>query len=47
MKDGKDSKDRELYDFVTTATDTGLVRKILDSVNDIIVNKIMAGTGFA
>jgi len=43
----KDSKDRELYDFVTTATDTGLVRKILDSVNDIIVNKIMMGTGFA
>lgn len=45
--EGKDGKDRELYDFVTSATDTGLVKKILESVTDIIINKIMATTGFA
>jgi len=43
--EGKD-KDRDLYDFVTSATDTGLVKKILDSVTDIIINKIIAGSGF-
>lgn len=40
------NKDREIFDFVTTATDTHLVRAILDSVNDIIINKIIAQSGF-
>ena len=40
------NKDREIFDFVTTATDTNLVRAILDSVNDIIINKIIAQSGF-
>ena len=46
-KEDNDGRNREVYDFVTTATDTGLIRKILDSVNDIIINKIIDSTGFS
>ena len=37
---------REMFSFYTTATDTDLVKKVLDSVQEIVFTKILKNTGF-
>ena len=36
---------RSKYDFKTTATDTTLVRNVLDSVQTIVINQILEDLG--
>jgi len=37
---------REIFPFETTATDTGLIKNIVSSIKDIIMQKILRQTGF-
>ena len=39
------SYDRSKYDFTTTATDTNLVRNVIDSVQTIVINMILKDVG--
>jgi len=38
--------DREIFPFDTTATDTTLIKNIVSSIKDIIMQKILKQTGF-
>lgn len=39
------TKNRDVHPFTTTATDTDLVKKVFSTVKEIIINKILGGTG--
>lgn len=39
-------EDRDLYHFDTTATDTSLVKNVFGSIQEIILNKLLASQGF-
>ena len=43
--DHDQSTDRTCYDFSTTATDTNLVRNVIDSVQTIVINMILKDVG--
>jgi len=43
--DHDNSPDRSCYDFSTTATDTNLVRNVIDSVQTIVINMILKDVG--
>ena len=43
--DHDNSLDRCCYDFSTTATDTNLVRNVIDSVQTIVINMILKDVG--
>ena len=39
-------KERDVYSFETTATDTTLVKNIFRAITEIILNKILIDAGF-
>ena len=43
--DHDNSPDRSKYHFKTTATDTNLVRNVIDSVQTIVINMILKDLG--
>jgi len=46
MQNASTSKDREIYDYLTTATDTTLVKNLFATIQDIILRKLLDQAGF-
>ena len=40
------NKNRQIYNFETTATDTSLVKNIFNAITEIILNKMLIDAGF-